>query len=118
MNSTVPARVQARSRADSRLQSMTLGAAALGIAATGVFGYAAALTYTGKTTTVNADQQVNSFGGSGSQNSGGGSTGASGQSQPQPQTQTQNQDGFNPFFGNVNPPTSTRHHPQAVSGGS
>ncbi len=50
MNPTIPARVQARSRNDSRLQSMTLGAVALGIAGTGFFGYAAALTYAGTTT--------------------------------------------------------------------
>jgi hypothetical protein len=113
VNPTIPARVQARSRADRRLQSMTIGAAALGIAATGVFGYAAALTYTGKTTTVNAaDQQ-------GDQqyavpNDNGGSTGQSGTSSgggtATPNRGTQQQP--------IIPPTSTRHRGHVSSGGS
>ena len=57
MNQTTRARVQARSSANSRLQAMTIGAAILGIAGTGIFSYAAAMTYTGKTATVAADDQ-------------------------------------------------------------
>jgi hypothetical protein len=95
---------------------MTLGAAALGIAATGVFGYAAALTYTGKTSTANAadgqsgvgDQQyaVPNGAGGGSSQSGG----------------TVNPNAVNPNAGTqqqpVTPPTTTRHRQHAVTGGS
>jgi hypothetical protein len=113
VNPTVPARVHARSRADRRLQSMTLGAAALGIAATGAFGYAAALTYAGTTATANAADQQAGFGDQGQvqPGDGNGSAGQSGTS------------GGNvvPFSGNqqpVNPPTTTRHRSHTVTGGS
>jgi len=90
---------------------MTLGAAALGIAATGVFGYAAALTYTGKTTTVNAADGQNGPGAlpndtSGSSNQAGTSSGGG--------TVTPNTTQQQP----VTPPTTTRHRQHAVSGGS
>ncbi len=48
MNPTTNARVRARNSANYRLQALTIGAAVLGIAGTGVFSYAAAMTYTGK----------------------------------------------------------------------
>jgi hypothetical protein len=116
VNPTIPARVQARSRADRRLQSMTLGAAALGIAATGAFGYAAALTYTGKTTTVNAadgqtnlgDQQYAAPDTTGGSSNRSGTT--SGGSTVNPNAGTQQQP--------VNPPATTKHRQHAVSGGS
>jgi hypothetical protein len=95
---------------------MTLGAAALGIAATGVFGYAAAITYNGKTSTVNAaDQQT----GQGDQpyavpNDTSGSSGQSGNGSGggtvTPRAGTQQQP--------VNPPTITKHRQHASSGGS
>ncbi len=123
VNPTVPARINARSRADRRLQSMTLGAAALGIVATGAFGYAAALTYTGTTTTAKAADQPASLGGQladpnvqNSQPNTGGNSGSSGGAGSQGGT-------VNPFFQvipqqGVNPPTITggRHH--ATTGGS
>ena len=117
VNPTIPARVQARSRADRRLQSMTLGAAALGIAATGVFGYAAALTYTGKTATVNAADQQSGLGNgqyavpndtSGNSSQSGGTTVNPNAVTPNSGIQQQP----------VNPPTTTRHRQHAVSGGS
>jgi hypothetical protein len=96
---------------------MTLGAAALGIAATGLFGYAAALTYTGTTSTVNAaDQQVTGFSGGGAiGDAGSRSSSRSGSSS---QTQTQAQGGIvNPFNGVLPPQSGTgRHH--AATGGS
>lgn len=118
MNPTIPARVQARADADRRLQSMTLTAAVVGIAATGVFGYAAALTYSGQTNTANAavrqnvvapqqQPQQQFFG-----DDGNGGSGESGED---------NGGGFvNPFFAQpVNPPTTTtRHSSHTTSGGS
>jgi len=119
VNATVPARIQARSRADRRLQSMTLGAAALGIVATGAFGYAAAMTYTGKTSTVSAADQPASLGGQVAdpnvQNAqpNNGSSGVSGGSGSQSQGGT-----VNPFFQTIpqQPIAPQRHH--AISGGS
>jgi len=104
---TVPARVHARSRYDSRLQSMTLGAAAIGIAATGFFGYAAALTYAGTATSAAVQQ--------------GGVL--------QQQLPTRNADdagqgseggGVNPYSyqQQIIPPTISRHSSHASSGGS
>jgi len=115
VKSTIPARVQARSRADRRLQSMTLGAAALGLAATGVFGYAAALTYTG-TSTVNAAGQQTGLGNQqyAVPNDTSGNTGQSGNSSGgvtvNPNAGAQQQP--------INPPTTTRHRQHAVTGGS
>ncbi len=114
MNPTIPARVQARSHADRRLQSLTLGAVALGIAATGAFGYAAALTYTGKTTTANAANPQGGFGDR--QYVPNGDNGASG-------TVNQNSAGGNvaPNVNNqqlVAPPIITQHRQHAVTGGS
>jgi len=97
---------------------MTLGAAALGIAATGVFGYAAAITYNGKTSTVNAaDQQTgvgdqqyavpNTTSGSSGQS---GNTSGGGTVTPNAGTQQQQQ--------HINPPTTTKHRQHAVTGGS
>jgi hypothetical protein len=111
VNSTIPARVRARSRNDDRLQSMTLGAAAIGIVATGFFGYAAALTYAG-TTTSNAStttqggltpqQLSNSYSYNGSDDGQqGGAT--------------------NPYYNQqqiIIPPVSTGRHAHASSGGS
>jgi hypothetical protein len=57
MDMNTPLRIRARSRADRRLQAMTIGTAMLGVVATGAFGYAAAVSYTGKTTTALADDQ-------------------------------------------------------------
>ena len=57
MDMNTPSRVRARSRADRRLQAMTIGTAMLGVVATGAFGYAAAVSYTGKATTALADDQ-------------------------------------------------------------
>ena len=51
MNANSGARIRARSRAESRLRAMTIGTAVLGVAATGAFGWAAAITYDGKTST-------------------------------------------------------------------
>lgn len=48
MNQTTNARVRARNSANYRLQALTIGAAVLGVAGTGLFSYAAAMTYTGK----------------------------------------------------------------------
>jgi hypothetical protein len=113
VNPTIPARVQARSRADRRLQSMTLGAAVIGIAATGAFGYAAALTYTGTTNAANAANPQSGFGDDQPVNNGG--TGSSGQTGRSDQGTT-----VNPFFGGqqANPPTTTRHRSSHVSSGS
>ena len=58
MNPTTRARVQARARANYRLGALTIGAAVLGVAGTGVFSYAAAMTFTRKTTTATTDQQA------------------------------------------------------------
>jgi hypothetical protein len=105
VNPTIPARVHARSRNDSRLQSMTLGAAAMGIAATGFFGYAAALTYAG--TTSAAAQQ-----GGVSGQLPYGNSGYAGQS---------SQGGaVNPYYNQqqIIPPTTSRHSSHASSGGS
>ncbi|HEY5629702.1 MAG TPA: hypothetical protein VIR16_09345 [Candidatus Limnocylindrales bacterium] len=113
MNPTIPARVQTRNRADRRLQSMTMTAAVVGIAATGVFGYAAALTYTGTTNAANAanpqtgignDQQPLQVNG-----------GTSGQTGGDDQGTT-----VNPFFGGqqVTPPTTSRKRQSHVSSGS
>ncbi len=55
MNQTTNARVRARNSANYRLQALTIGAAVLGVVGTGVFSYAAAMTYTGKPA---ADQQT------------------------------------------------------------
>lgn len=60
MNSTTRARMEARSSANHRLYALTVGAAVLGVVGTGVFSYAAALTYTGKTSVAAADQQTSS----------------------------------------------------------
>ena len=96
---------------------MTLGAAMLGISATGVFGYAAALTYSGTSTANAADQQsrsgvqsgtppyVNSNNGTtsgGASSNSGGTTIVPGTGYQQP----------------VTPPVTTRHSQHAVSGGS
>lgn len=94
---------------------MTLGAAALGIVATGAFGYAAALTYSGTATANAADQnggfdtpaqatpntRTGTTGGGSSRNSGGTSIA------PNVQNQVP-----------VTPPTTTRHRQHAVTGGS
>ncbi len=113
VNPTVPARVQTRNRADRRLQSLTLGAAVLGIAATGAFGYAAALTYSGKTNSVSA-AGVQTFSGDQplEQQPVNGVTGQSGQDDQG--------NLVNPFFGGqqVTPPTTTRHRQSHVSSGS
>ena len=90
---------------------MTLGAAALGIAATGAFGYAAALTYTGKTTTVNAADGQPGRGAlpndtSGSSNQSGSASGGV----VTPNSKTPQQP--------VTPPATTKHRQHAVSGGS
>jgi len=45
---------QARSRNLARLRRLTIGTAALGVAATSGFGYLAAMTYTGTTTAATA----------------------------------------------------------------
>ena len=45
MNTTDNGRTEARSRANRRLRSMTIGTTALGIAATGSLGWLAAATY-------------------------------------------------------------------------
>jgi hypothetical protein len=112
----VPARVQARARADERLHSMTVGAIALGVAATGVFAYAAAINYSGTTTTVNAADPQS--GGSQPQTFGGSDDGTAGQSG---QSGTQGGE-VNPYSVNqqqpISPPTTTRHRSHAVSGGS
>lgn len=112
MNPTIPARVQARSRNDDRLQSMTLGAAAIGIVATGFFGYAAALTYAGTTTSaattgqggLTQQQLQNSYsynGNTGQSTQGGATT---------------------PYYNQqqqvINPPVYTGRHSHALSGGS
>lgn len=118
VNPTVPARIDARSRADRRLQSMTLGAAALGIAATGVFGYAAALTYNGTTSTANAADQPAGLGGQFADpniqdtlpSTGGAGTGSQGGT-VNPNTQTNPQNGIT-----LPVPTRQRHH--ATTGGS
>ena len=111
VNPTIPARVQTRNRADRRLQSMTLGAAVLGIAAVGVFGYAAALTYTGKTNTVSA-AGVQSFGGD--QQPQQPISGVAGQARQDDQGNI-----LNPFFGiqQVTPPTTSGHRQSHVSSG-
>lgn len=49
MNANTGTRIRARSRAESRLRAMTIGTAVLGVAATGALGWAAAITYDGKT---------------------------------------------------------------------
>lgn len=95
---------------------MTLGAAALGLVGTGAFGYAAAMTYAGTTSTVNAiDPQAAGLGNGGVDPN----TGTSGiTSQP---NQSSDQGGtVNPFFGSqqVVPPTTTRRHSHAITGGS
>jgi hypothetical protein len=51
MNATDNGR-EARSRAARRLRKLTIGTAALGVAATGGFGWLAAVTYSGATTSV------------------------------------------------------------------
>ena len=51
MNAQTGGRVRARSRADRRLRAMTIGTAMLGVAATGALGWAAAITFDGKTST-------------------------------------------------------------------
>jgi hypothetical protein len=117
VNPTIPARVQTRNRADRRLQSMTLGAAVIGIAATGAFGYAAALTYTGTTNAANAANPQSGFGDDQplQQPGNNGGTGSSGQTGRNDQGTT-----VNPFSGGqqVNPPTTTRHRTSHVSSGS
>ena len=106
MNPTIPARVHARSRNDSRLQSMTLGAAAIGIAATGFFGYAAALTYAGTTSAaaqqggVPQQQLPNVYSGDAGQSSQGGAVSPNYNQQQ------------------ITPPTTTRHRSHAITGGS
>lgn len=92
---------------------MTLGVAALGITATGVFGYAAALTYSGTATANAADQPA----GLGDQNAtqplrnsgAGGVAPNTGGTTIAPNTQNQQP---------VTPPTTTRHRNHAVTGGS
>ncbi len=122
MNASIPARIHARSRADRRLQSMTLGAAALGIAATGVFGYAAALTYTGATSTVSAAERPASAGAGGQGQSA--PAAAQGQAASGGVSDQSGQGGgilVNPFFGSqqaVTAPATTGGHSHAVSGGS
>jgi hypothetical protein len=119
VNPTIPARVQARSRADRRLQSMTLSAAALGIVATGAFGYAAALTYSGTSTANAADpnggfdtpaQVAPNTGGSTGGSTNGGTTRNNAGTRVAPNTGNQQQP--------VTPPTTTRHRQHAVTGGS
>ncbi len=113
MNPTIPARVQARSRNDGRLQSMTLGAVALGIAGTGFFGYAAALTYAGTTTnsapaTIQGGYTPQQLQNSYSYNGGGDSQGTQGGL-------------VNPYYNQqqlVAPPATTGRHSHAISGGS
>jgi hypothetical protein len=51
---TPEARAEARNRANRRLRRMTVGATALGIAATGALSLTAALSYDGKTSTGDA----------------------------------------------------------------
>ncbi len=116
MNPTIPARIHARSRNDDRLQSMTLGAVALGIAGTGFFGYAAALTYTGTTANSGAATTQGGLTPQQLQNSysynGDGLAGDDGQS---------GQGGaVNPYYNQqiVIPPVSTSRHSHASSGGS
>lgn len=53
MNATDNGR-EARSRAARRLRKLTIGTAALGMAATGGFGWLAAVTYSGSTTAATA----------------------------------------------------------------
>ena len=53
MNATDNGR-EARSRAARRLRKLTIGTAALGVAATGGFGWLAAVTYSGSTTAATA----------------------------------------------------------------
>ena len=96
---------------------MTLGAAALGFAATGVFAYAAAISYAGTTTNADAanlpadigGQGVDPNGTSGQTNLGGNQSGTQGGT-------------VSPFSGSnqqpVTPPTTTRHRSHAVTGGS
>jgi hypothetical protein len=111
----VPARVQARARADERLHSMTVGAVAIGVAATGVFAYAAALNYSGTTTTVNAADPQS--GGTQPQTFGGddGTSGTQGgEVNPYSVNQQPNSVNQQP----ISPPTITRHRSHAVSGGS
>jgi hypothetical protein len=57
MNANAGGRIRARSRADRRLRALTIGTAVLGAAATGAFGYAAAITYTGTTSAALANDQ-------------------------------------------------------------
>ena len=115
MNPTIPARIHARSRNDDRLQSMTLGAVALGIAATGAFGYAAALTYTGTANAANVTPPPTHFG-----------SDQGGDDQPllqQPFTGAGSAgQGANvsPLFGGqqVTPPTTSVRRSHVTSGGS
>ncbi len=115
MNPTIPARVHARSRNDSRLQSMTLGAVALGIAGTGFFGYAAALTYAGTTTNNAATTIQGGYTPQQLQNSYSYNGGDDGQG---------TQGGLvNPYYSQqqplvVAPPASTSRQSHVISGGS
>ncbi len=101
---------------------MTLGAAALGIAATGVFGYAAALTYSGATSTVSAaGQPVGS--GTGSQGLAAPAAAPALGQAASGGTSDQGSGGVivNPFFGSQQAaaaPTTTGRPSHAVSGGS
>jgi hypothetical protein len=113
VNPTIPARVQNRNRADQRLASMTLGAAVLGIVATGAFGYAAAITYAGTSTSANAANPQSGYGDNQPlQQVNGGTPGQTGAGDDQGL--------LNPFFGGqqVNPPTTSRHQKSHVSSGS
>ncbi len=115
VNPTIPTRVQTRNRSDRRLQSMTLGAAVLGLAATGAFGYAAALTYTGTANAANATPPPTHFG-----------SDQGGDDQPllqQPFTGAGSAgQGANvsPLFGGqrVTPPTTSVRRSHVTSGGS
>lgn len=49
MNTTDNGRIEARSRANRRLRTMTIGTTMLGVAATGSIGWVAAATYDGAT---------------------------------------------------------------------
>lgn len=114
---SVPARVQARARADHKLQTLTIGAATIGFAATGAFAYAAALTYTGTTTTVNAaDPQSRGDQPQTLPGSGGGTSGQSGTQGGETSPYSVNPYSVNPAP--ISPPTSSRHRSHAVSGGS
>jgi hypothetical protein len=114
MNPNTRARVQARTSANYRLQALTIGAAVLGVAGTGAFSYAAAMTYTGKPAAVTTgDQQgPDDQGGSTNPTTNNGQT-ATGNTAPNART---------PNTGNQAPTVTPRpkkvRHVQATTGGS